>query len=128
MERLLDWGGRWLVRGLLGLALVWGASFVLLVLPGPWSWFKLILLGPLIVAVWTVKSVSRQEGAWTSVSKALIGSFVLLGIAMGIKGHVLPSVVIMMIMVPAVFFIAPAVLVQSRMHVDRQEHAKLRGD
>ena len=124
VERLLDWGARWLVRGLVGLALVWGALLILLA-PIP------ILFGPLLVALWTGRSITREEktgqprAVWTSVLKPLVASFGVVCIAILYGHHEASRLGFMMVMVPAVFFLTPAALTQSKIHARRQEQAKL---
>jgi hypothetical protein len=125
VEWLLDRGARWLVRGLVGLAVLWGVFLVLLSLPGPWGWLKLIWFGPLLVALWTRRSITRKEktvqprAIWTSVLKPLVASFGVVCIAILYGHHEASRLGFMMVMVPAVFFLAPAALTQSKIHARR---------
>jgi hypothetical protein len=125
VERSFDRAATWLVWLLLGLALIWGALLVLLSLRGPWGWVKLISIGPLVVALWTGGSIVRRKGVQAGVTRALIGSLGLIAVAVSVsygwhtgpllvRGFALGSSSFTIVMVPVVFFLAPAILIQSK--------------
>jgi hypothetical protein len=123
VEPLSPRGAKWLVWGLLVVALMWAAVLAIVALPGPWGWEKLLSFAPLLVVVWSSRSISREQDVRTSIAKAFGGSLGLVvlvlwshyGFHLGRIWHGFPiNSGVAMTVLPVVFFLVPAAVLRQR--------------